>query len=110
MRNLERIKLLKDYCAEEPQNPFNYYALALEYRESEKSEAAHLFDFIVANFPNYLPVYFPAAQFFFETEELKKAKNLFEAGIELAHALQDEKAKKELSNAYQNFLFETDLE
>jgi hypothetical protein len=24
--------------------------------------------------------------------------------------LQDEKAKKELSNAYQNFLFETDLE
>jgi hypothetical protein len=110
MRNLERIKLLKDYCAEEPQNPFNYYALALEYREFDKTEAAHLFDFVVVNFPNYLPVYFPAAQFFFETEELKKAKNLFEAGIELAHALQDEKAKKELSNAYQNFLFETDLE
>jgi hypothetical protein len=110
MRNLERINLLKDYCAEEPQNPFNYYALALEYRESEKAEAAHLFDFVIANFPNYLPVYFPAAQFFFENEELQKAKNLFVAGIELAHVLQDEKAKKELSNAYQNFLFETDLE
>jgi hypothetical protein len=55
-------------------------------------------------------VYFPAAQFFFENEELQKAKNRFEAGIELAHVLQDEKAKKELSNAYQNFLFETDLE
>ena len=93
MRNLERIKLLKDYCAEEPQNPFNYYALALEYREFDKTEAVHLFDFVVVNFPNYLPVYFPAAQFFFETEELKKAKNLFEAGIELAHALQDEKQK-----------------
>ena len=110
MRNLERIKLLKDYCAEEPQNPFNYYALALEYRESEKSEAAHLFDFVMINFPNYLPVYFPAAQFFFENEELQKAKKLFEVGIKLAHALQDEKTKKELSNAYQNFLFETDLE
>ncbi len=110
MRNLERIKLLKDYCAEEPQNPFNYYALALEYREFDKTEAAHFFDFVVGKFPNYLPVYFPAAQFFFENEELQKAKNLFEAGIELAHALQDEKARKELSNAYQNFLFETDLE
>jgi hypothetical protein len=110
MRNLERINLLKDYCAEEPQNPFNYYALALEYRESEKVEAAHLFDFVVVSFPNYLPVYFPAAQFFFENEELQKAKKLFEVGIKLAHALQDEKTKKELSNAYQNFLFETDLE
>ena len=55
-------------------------------------------------------MYFPAAQFFFENDDLLKAKNLFEAGIELAHTLQDEKAKKELSNAYQNFLFETDLE
>lgn len=110
MRNLERIKLLKDYCAKEPQNPFNFYALALEYRESEKAEAAKLFDYVVVNFPNYLPVYFPAAQFFFEKEDLLKAKNLFEVGIELAHTLKDEKAKKELSNAYQNFLFETDLD
>ena len=110
MRNLERIKLLKGYCVEEPQNPFNYYALALEFREFDKVEAGKLFDFVVLNFPNYLPVYFPAAQFFFENEELQKAKNRFEAGIELAHSLQDEKAKKELSNAYQNFLFETDLE
>ena len=110
MSNLERIKLLKDYCAEEPQNPFNYYALALEYRESEKLEASNLFDFVLLNFPNYLPVYFPAAQFFFENNNLPKAKNLFESGIELAHALQDEKTKKELSNAYQNFLFETDLD
>lgn len=110
MRNLERIKLLKDYCVKEPQNPFNFYALALEYRESEKVEAANLFDYVVFNFPNYLPVYFPAAQFFSENDDFPKAKNLFEAGIELAQSLQDEKAKKELSNAYQNFLFETDLD
>ena len=110
MRNLERIKLLKEYCAEEPQNPFNYYALALEYRESDKSEATHLFDFVVVNFPNYLPVYFPAAHFFYEEDKLQKAKQLFESGLALANELQDEKAKKELANAYQNFLFETDLE
>lgn len=110
MRNLERIELLKGYCAEEPQNPFNYYALALEFREFEIAEAGKLFDFVIANFPNYLPVYFPAAQFFFENENHPKAKNLFEAGIELAQSLNDEKAKKELTNAYQNFLFETDLD
>lgn len=110
MRNLERIKLLKGYCVEESQNPFNYYALALEFREFDKAEAGKLFDFVIVNFPNYLPVFFPAANFFFEKEELTKAKKLFEAGIELAQSLNDEKAKKELTNAYQNFLFETDLD
>jgi hypothetical protein len=39
--------------------------------------------------------------------ELEKAKQLFETGIALAINLQDEKAKKELTNAYQNYLFET---
>jgi hypothetical protein len=110
MRNLARIDLLKGYCKEEPDNPFNFYALALEYREFEKAEASHLFDFVLRTFPNYLPVYFPAAHFFYEQENLPKAKQLFESGLALAHALQDEKAKKELANAYQNFLFETDLD
>ncbi|MCM0041380.1 MAG: tetratricopeptide repeat protein [Algoriphagus sp.] len=110
MRNLERIELLKEYCKAESENPFNYYALALEYRESEKPAAAELFEFIQSRFPTYLPVYFPAAHFFYEEGHLQKAKKLFEEGLALAHILQDEKAKKELANAYQNFLFETDLE
>lgn len=109
MRNLDRIELLKGYCKVEPDNPFNYYALALEYRASDKTASAHLFDFVVKDFPTYLPVYFPAAHFFFEEGDLKKAKELFEIGLALAHDLQDEKAKKELANAYQNFLFETDM-
>ena len=110
MRNLERIKLLKGYCKEEPGNPFNFYALALEYRESDKLAAAELFEFVLSTFPNYLPVYFPAAHFFYEEDDLQKAKQVFESGLALAHVLQDEKAKKELANAYQNFLFETDME
>ncbi|MDA0315558.1 MAG: tetratricopeptide repeat protein [Bacteroidetes bacterium] len=110
MLNLDRIELLKGYCIEEPQNPFNYYALALEFREFEKAAAADLFNYVVTNFPNYLPVFFPAAHFFFENGDLIKAKKIFESGIELADTLQDEKAKKELTNAYQNFLFETDLD
>jgi hypothetical protein len=110
MRNLDRIELLKGYCKAEPEDPFNFYALALEYRELDKTAAAELFDFVLTTFPNYLPVFFPAAHFFYEQAALQKAKKLFESGLALAHVLQDEKAKKELANAYQNFLFETDLE
>jgi hypothetical protein len=110
MPNLERISLLKNFCVEEPENPFNFYALALEFREVDKMAARELFDRVTADFPHYLPVYFPAAHFFFELNELEKAKQLFEIGIALAKSLKDEKAKKELENAYQNFLFETDLD
>jgi len=94
MRNLERIKLLKEYCAEEPQNPFNYYALALEYREFEIAEAAHLFDFVVANFPNYLPVYFPAAQFSLKMRNSKKPKTDLKPELNLPMRYKTKKQKK----------------
>lgn len=110
MSNLERISLLKSFCLEEPDNPFNFYALALEYREVDKTAAGQFFDRVSNDFPTYLPAYFPAAHFFYELNELEKAKQLFETGLALATNLRDEKAKKELANAYQNFLFETDMD
>ncbi len=108
MSYLDRIQLLRTYILEEPENPFNYYALGLELREKDPLEAGKMFDFVLEKFPNYLPVYFPSAHFFFELNELEKAKKIFETGIDLAVNAKEEKALKELRNAYQNFLFETD--
>lgn len=110
MSNSERLQLLKAYIEEEPQNPFNRYALALEIKDKEPLEATKLFDFLLLNHPDYLPVYFPSAHFFFELDQIEKAKGIFEAGIRLAENQNAEKTLKELRNAYQNFLFETDLD
>ena len=110
MSNLDRIQLLRQYILEEPQNPFNYYALGLELKERDTKEATRMFDQVLLNFPNYLPVYFSAANFFFERNELEKAKGVFEKGIDLAATSKEEKTLKELRNSYQNFLFETDME
>lgn len=110
MANLDRLQLLRVFVEEEPENPFNYYALALEVREKEPKEAASLFDFLLTNHSDYLPVYFPSAHFFAEFSEIQKAKNIFLKGIELATKLSEEKTLKELNNAYQNFLFENDLD
>jgi tetratricopeptide (TPR) repeat protein len=110
MSYLDRIQLLKNYILEEPQNPFNYYALGLEIKEKDPFEAGKMFDYVLENFPNYLPVYFTSAHFFFEQDKLEKAKQIFEKGIALALTIKEEKALKELKNAYQNFLFETDLD
>ncbi|MBC6367815.1 tetratricopeptide repeat protein [Algoriphagus sp. AK58] len=110
MSYLDRIQLLKNYILEEPDNPFNYYALGLEIKEKDPEEASRMFDYVLENFPNYLPVYFPSAHFFFEHNQWEKARQIFEKGIEIASVQNEEKAKKELKNAYQNFLFETDMD
>ena len=110
MGNLDRLQLLRDFIEEEPENPFNYYALALELRETDPDESEKLFDYVLANHPEYLPVHFPSAHFFAAQDQLEKARTIFENGIELATKLTEEKTLKELRNAYQNFLFENDLD
>ncbi len=110
MGNLDRLQILREFIKEEPENPFNYYALALELRETGPKEAIELFDYLLLNHPDYLPVYFPSAHFFEAQNEIEKAKEVFEKGIRLAITQKDEKALKELKNAFQNFLFEHDLD
>lgn len=110
MGNLNRIELLKQFSLEEPDNPFNWYALALEYQELEKDKTVELFDKLLSLHKSYLPTYYPAAHFFAELGKLDKAEEIFEAGINLAGIQKNEKAIKELRNAFQNFKFENDLD
>lgn len=110
MGNLERLSLLREYCIDEPENPFNFYALALEIRAFNPTEAEELFDLLLRLHPSYLPVYYPAAHFFFELDQLDKAKEIFQNGIALARIQKEEKTLRELQNAFQNFLFENDLD
>lgn len=110
MSNLDREALLREFIRDEPQNPFNFYALALEIKEKDQQEALRLFDYLLENHPDYLPQYYASAHFFFEQNQIKKAKEIFTSGIDLAKAQNEVKALRELQNAYQNFLFETDME
>ncbi|MDF2157852.1 tetratricopeptide repeat protein [Algoriphagus sp. CAU 1675] len=110
MPNLERLTLLREFLKEEPNNPFNWYTLALELREKDLEEAARIFRKLLLDFPDYLPSYYAAAHHFTEMDEIAEAKSTFEKGINLAKAQKEDKTMKELKNAFQNFLFEQDLE
>lgn len=107
---LSRLQLLIQFTKEEPENPFNWYALALEYLNSDPEESAAIFDKLLKDHPEYLPTYYTSAVFFTDQNQLNKAKEIFEKGIDLAGKLKEEKASKELKNTYQNFLFENDLD
>lgn len=110
MGNLERIKLLEQFSEEEPENPFNWYALALEYQDSDPEKTSKLFNKLLSYHNSYLPTYFPAAHFFADRDELKKAEKVFREGIKLARSQENEKAYRELQNAFQNFCFENEID
>lgn len=101
--NAKRIDLLKQYIEEEPLNPFNKFALAMEYYEREPEKSMELLLPLLADHPQYLPTYFKAAHLLWDAEKWVEADAVFKKGIALAKEQSDEKALSELQSAYQNF-------
>ena len=106
MSNLHRIQQLMEYLKEEPDNPFNLYALALEYQKHDPDKVAYYFDTLLQHHKNYLPTYYHAAEFFAQQDHIAKAKGIYEEGIALAKTSKNDHALRELQNAYLNFQFE----
>jgi len=100
--NHSRIELLEKFIADDPSDPFNYYALALEHLQTNPVKSGELFDMILANHPAYLPVYYTAGTFFADQANDAKALDILRKGVELAKKISDFKALRELQGALQN--------
>ncbi len=100
--NQSRIDLLEKFISEDPSDPFNYYALALEYLQTNPAKAAELFDVVLINHPEYLPVYYTAGTFYADQANDLKALGILAKGTELAKRKSDFKTLRELQNAIQN--------
>jgi len=101
--NNERIQQLIRFVQEEPGEPFNVYALAMEYMNSEPEQARVYLDQLLADHPDYLPTYYHAAALYVELDERDKAAELYEKGIRLAEVQNNQKALQELQRARQAF-------
>jgi len=102
---LNRIEQLEQFFREDPNDPFNSYALALEYLKSDQKKAYDLFFKLIEAHPNYLPTYYPLAQLLIEQQN-PEAEVIFKTGIEKARLVADQKTLKELTSAYNDWLFE----
>lgn len=96
---MTRLEQLKQFAAEEPHDPFNYYALALEYLKSNPDEAQGIFKNLLISHPDYLPTYYPYAQLLAERKENALAEQTFQNGIEAAKNAGDVKTMRELQAA-----------
>ncbi len=103
-RIYELIKLEK----QDSNDPFPVYALALEYVKTNRTKAESYFNKLLLSFPDYLPTYYLAAEFFIEEEKPELAEDIFKKGITVAKAQNNQKTLAELQNAYQNFLYENE--
>lgn len=94
------------FYEEDPDDPFNVYALALEYQKTDLNQAAHYFDKILEEHPGYLAAYYSAAAFFAALENNEKAEIIYQKGIDLALNMNNTKTHQELLRAYRSFLDE----
>jgi len=101
-----RLEILRQFAAEEPQDPFNHYALATELLKFDKIESKHIFEYLLKNHADYLATYYHLGALYVELGEHQLAENAYLSGIELALKIGSEKTLKELKGAYQMLLDE----
>ena len=104
----ERLQQLIAFYEEDPTDPFNTYALAMEYLNEDLVEAQKYLEELLEHHPDYLPTYYHAAAVYIDLGNREKTEVTYEKGIELAKKQQNSKAIQELQRAYQTFLDDED--
>ncbi|HEV7347274.1 tetratricopeptide repeat protein [Telluribacter sp.] len=97
------LKKLLVFYEEDPQDPFNIYALALEYQKTDLFRTETLFRKLLAEHPGYLPTYYHAAQLLADAGKADEARATYEKGIDLARQQANQKTLLELERAYRMF-------
>lgn len=92
----DRIKMLEQFVADDPKDPFNHYALALELMKSNKEEARKIFEYLISKYPNYVPSYYQSALLLLEVSQNEEAVKIIEKGIAEAKKQNNLKAAGEL--------------
>ncbi len=104
--NNHRIALLLQYYDEDPDDPFNLYALATEYKNEAPQKSLSYFELLLDKHPDYVPTYYHLALLYVDLDEAEKAKYVFEKGIDKATAMKETLLLRELNSAYNEFMMD----
>lgn len=99
-----RLEQLLDFLEEEPNEPFNIYAIALEYSKQNPEEALIYFERLLDEHPAYVATYYHVGKLYEELGMEEKAETVYKKGIQVATEQNEDLALRELQNAYQEFL------
>jgi tetratricopeptide (TPR) repeat protein len=96
---MSRIHQLLKFLEEEPNDPFNIYALALEYQKIDSQKALTFFQLLTDEHADYVATYYHLGKLHEEMGNKDKAISVLETGIEKARACGDHKTLRELQSA-----------
>lgn len=94
---MKRKEFLEEEIKNNPQDPFNYYLLALELTKENPEMALNQFKKIAEIFPDYLPNYYTYAKFLIDRNLENQAKKIIKEGIIIAQNQQKNKTEAELN-------------
>ena len=95
----DRIQLLEQFIAEDPNDPFNYYALGLEYMKKDVNKALDVFKNLVADHADYVATYYQLAKLYEYMGQRTNAVTTYNKGIEISMRQHDLKTLQELRSA-----------
>ncbi len=104
--NQDRLALLLQYYKDDPNDPFNIYALATEYKDFEPEKALDYYLILIEQHPDYVATYYHLAQLYIDLNQDDQAKVIFEKGIEKATELNESMLLRELRSAYDEFMMD----
>jgi len=94
---MERIALLKEVLAGDPNNVLARYGLAMEYSKSGETDAALAeFNALIAANPGYVAAYQQGAQALVNAERFEEAKELLQRGMAAAESAKNPHARSEM--------------
>ena len=92
----DRIKQLEKFIEEDPRDPFNYYALGLEYAKQEEQKALDIFVHLIRHHKDYVPTYYQLAKLYEQVGQKENAVAAYNEGILIATQQKDFKTRQEL--------------
>ena len=94
---MNRIESLSEILAQDPNNVFERYGLAMEYANSgQVDQAMEEFRKLVSTDPDYAAGYFMAAQTLAKSQRIEEARKMLQEGIAAAERKGDAHAQSEM--------------
>ena len=104
---MNRVEILKGFLAQDPNDSFSRYALALEYvKLGQHDDARREFETVRSNDPSYVATYFQLGQLYRNLGLKHEAEKTLRSGITVAAKAGDGHTQSELEGALEALLME----
>lgn len=95
-----RREMLEEFVAQDPNDSFSRYALALELEKSKEAEqAVAQLNEVIRREPGYVAAYHQLGRLLTQSGLLDNARDAYRRGIELASQTGDQRSRSEMQEA-----------